>query len=62
LAVAGLQETLEALANGQVDELLTRGALEKSHPLLEEVESATGKVRMYLWLLEQDSYTQAVVS
>jgi peptide subunit release factor 1 (eRF1) len=34
LAVAGLQETLEALANGQVEELLISGALEESHPKL----------------------------
>jgi len=37
LAVAGLQETLEALANGQVEELLISGALEESHPEPEEV-------------------------
>lgn len=39
LAVVGLQETLEALANGQVDELVLSGALEASHPQLEEVEA-----------------------
>jgi peptide subunit release factor 1 (eRF1) len=39
LAVAGPQETLEALANGQVDELLISGALEESHPQPEEVEA-----------------------
>jgi peptide subunit release factor 1 (eRF1) len=39
LAVIGLQETLEALANGQVDELVLSGALEASHPQLEEVEA-----------------------
>jgi peptide subunit release factor 1 (eRF1) len=39
LAVAGLQETLEALVNGQVDELLISGALEDSHPLPEEVRA-----------------------
>jgi peptide subunit release factor 1 (eRF1) len=39
LAVAGLQETLEALANGQVDELLVSGALEESHSLPEEVRA-----------------------
>ena len=39
LAVVGLQETLEALANGQVDELLVSGALEESHPLPEEVRA-----------------------
>jgi len=39
LAVAGLEETLEALANGQVDELLISGALEESHPLPEEVRA-----------------------
>ena len=32
LAVAGPQETLEALANGQVEELLISGGLEQSHP------------------------------
>ena len=37
LAVVGLQETLEALANGQVEELLVSGALEESHPVPEEV-------------------------
>jgi peptide subunit release factor 1 (eRF1) len=39
LAVVGLQETLEALANGQVEELLISGALEDSHPQPEEVEA-----------------------
>jgi peptide subunit release factor 1 (eRF1) len=39
LAVVGLEETLEALANGQVDELLVSGALEESHPLPEEVRA-----------------------
>jgi peptide subunit release factor 1 (eRF1) len=39
LVVVGLQETLEALANGQVDELVLSGALEASHPQLEEVEA-----------------------
>jgi peptide subunit release factor 1 (eRF1) len=39
LAVAGLQETLEALVNGQVDELLVSGALEETHPLPEEVRA-----------------------
>jgi peptide subunit release factor 1 (eRF1) len=38
LAVAGPQETLEALANGQVEELLISGALEKNHPQPEEVQ------------------------
>jgi peptide subunit release factor 1 (eRF1) len=39
LAVAGLQETLEALTKGQVEELLISGAIEESHPLPEEVEA-----------------------
>jgi peptide subunit release factor 1 (eRF1) len=39
LAVVGLAETLEALANGQVDELLISGALEETHPLPEEVRA-----------------------
>jgi peptide subunit release factor 1 (eRF1) len=39
LAVAGPQETLEALANGQVEELLISGALEESHPQPEEVQA-----------------------
>ena len=39
LAVVGLHETLEALANGQVEELLISGALDGSHPLPEEVEA-----------------------
>jgi peptide subunit release factor 1 (eRF1) len=39
LAVVGLEETLEALANGQVDELIVSGALEESHPLPEEVRA-----------------------
>ena len=33
----GPQETLDALANGQVEELLISGALEESHPQPEEV-------------------------
>ena len=32
LAVVGVQETLEALAKGQVEELLISGELEESHP------------------------------
>ena len=39
LAVVGVQETLEALANGQVEELLISGALEESHPEVEEVQA-----------------------
>jgi peptide subunit release factor 1 (eRF1) len=39
LAVVGLHETLEALANGQVEELLISGALEENHPQPEEVEA-----------------------
>jgi len=39
LAVAGPQETLEALAKGQVEELLISGSLEETHPLPEEVEA-----------------------
>jgi len=42
LAVVGLEETLEALANGQVDELLVSGALEETHPLPEEVRTHSG--------------------
>jgi peptide subunit release factor 1 (eRF1) len=37
LAVAGPQETLEALAKGQVEELLISGGLEESHSQPEEV-------------------------
>jgi peptide subunit release factor 1 (eRF1) len=37
LAIVGLEETLEALANGQVDELLISGKLEESHPETEQV-------------------------
>jgi peptide subunit release factor 1 (eRF1) len=39
LAVVGPQETLEALANGQVEELLISGALEETHPAPEEVRA-----------------------
>jgi peptide subunit release factor 1 (eRF1) len=39
LAVVGPEETLEALANGQVEELLISGALEESHPQPEEVQA-----------------------
>jgi peptide subunit release factor 1 (eRF1) len=39
LAVVGPQDTLEALANGQVEELLISGALEETHPQPEEVEA-----------------------
>jgi len=39
LAVVGLEETLEALANGQVEELLLSGAIEESHPQPEEVRA-----------------------
>ena len=39
LAVVGPQETLEALAKGQVEELLLSGALEASHPQTEEVQA-----------------------
>jgi peptide subunit release factor 1 (eRF1) len=39
LAVVGPQETLGALANGQVEELLISGALEEGHPQPEEVQA-----------------------
>jgi peptide subunit release factor 1 (eRF1) len=39
LAVVGVQETLEALAKGQVEELLISGGLEESHPQPEEVQA-----------------------
>jgi peptide subunit release factor 1 (eRF1) len=39
LAVVGLHETLEALTNGQVEELIISSALDQSHPLPEEVEA-----------------------
>ncbi|HEY1336786.1 MAG TPA: Vms1/Ankzf1 family peptidyl-tRNA hydrolase [Bryobacteraceae bacterium] len=39
LAVAGSQETLEALANGQVDELLISAALERTHAEEEPVDA-----------------------
>jgi peptide subunit release factor 1 (eRF1) len=39
LAVVGPQETLEALANGQVEELLISGALEQNHPEPEAVDA-----------------------
>ena len=39
LAVVGLHETLEAPANGQVDEPLISDALDESHPLTEKVEA-----------------------
>ena len=39
LAVVGLHETLEALVNGQVEELLISGALDETHPLPEEVDA-----------------------
>jgi peptide subunit release factor 1 (eRF1) len=39
LAVAGPQETLEALAKGQVEELLISGGLEKGPPQREEVQA-----------------------
>lgn len=39
LAVAGQQETLEALANGQVDELLISASLERTHEAEEPVDA-----------------------
>ena len=39
LACAGAQETLEALTNGQVDEILISAALEQEHPEPEPVEA-----------------------
>ena len=39
LAVVGPQDTLEALANGQVDEILISAAMEASRPETEEVEA-----------------------
>ena len=39
LAVVGSQETPEALANGQVEELLISGALKEPHPEPKEVEA-----------------------
>ena len=37
--MVGMQETLEALVNGQVEELLISSALDETHPLPEEVEA-----------------------
>ena len=39
LAIAGPQETLEALTNGQVEELFISGAFEESHSEPEEVQA-----------------------
>jgi peptide subunit release factor 1 (eRF1) len=39
LAIAGIEKTLEALANGQVEELLITGSLEQTHPETEEVDA-----------------------
>lgn len=39
LAVLGPDATLEALANGQVDELLISGKLEKDHPQQQEIDA-----------------------
>jgi peptide subunit release factor 1 (eRF1) len=39
LAVVGPQETLEALTNGQVEELLISGGFEETHPQPEEVQA-----------------------
>jgi peptide subunit release factor 1 (eRF1) len=39
LAIAGPQETLEALANGQVDELLISASMEQTHPNEEPVDA-----------------------
>jgi peptide subunit release factor 1 (eRF1) len=39
LAVAGLEETLEALAKGQVEELLITGALDQGHSQREEAQA-----------------------
>ena len=39
MAVVGPQATLEALANGQVEELLISSALEESHSQPEEVQA-----------------------
>lgn len=39
LAIVGLRDTLEALANGQVEELLISSALEQRHPELEQVDA-----------------------
>ena len=39
LAVVGSEDTLEALANGQVDELLISGAMEQHHPEEQEIEA-----------------------
>jgi hypothetical protein len=45
LAVVGLEGTLRSEAADDLDELLISGALEKSHPLREEVESETSTIR-----------------
>jgi peptide subunit release factor 1 (eRF1) len=42
LAVAGPEETLEALANGQVDELLISGGLDEGHPQPEMPDATEG--------------------
>jgi peptide subunit release factor 1 (eRF1) len=42
LAVAGPEETLEALAKGQVDELLISGGLDEGHPEPEVPDATEG--------------------
>jgi len=39
LAVVGVQDTLEALANGQADEVLISSALERIHPKEEQIDA-----------------------
>ncbi len=39
LAVVGVQDTLEALANGQADEVLISSALERIHPKEEPIDA-----------------------
>src|ERR1035438_5569523 len=46
LAVVGPQETLDAMINGQVEELLISGGMEESQPRAEEMPEAEAERKM----------------
>ena len=62
LAVLGPDETLQALTNGQVDELLLSGALEEAVPAMPELNGEVRPVSLSDQLTEKARHTAATIT
>jgi peptide subunit release factor 1 (eRF1) len=62
LAVLGPDETLQALTNGQVDELLLSGALEEAVPAMPELNGEARPVSLSDQLTEKARHTAATIT